>query len=58
MDPLVQMIVDILRRGKENDALGQGGPTVGQPGMMVQGIEPKHQNRTYDDIVATMETGR
>lgn len=29
MDPLVQMIVDILRRGKENTALNQGGPMAG-----------------------------
>ena len=36
MDPLVQMIVDILRRGKEEEALAQGGPTAGTQNAALQ----------------------
>ncbi len=59
MDSLTQMIVDLLRRGKENEALNQGGPTVGagRPGMMPRALEPKHEGRAYDEIVAKFEQG-
>ncbi len=59
MDPVVQMIVDILRRGKENEVLNQGGPTVGagKKPLLPRAVEPKHEGRTYDDIVARMEQG-
>ncbi len=59
MDPLVTMIVDILRRGKENQALGQGGPTLGTPGTpgLPRAVEPKHDGVAYEDIVARMERG-
>ncbi len=53
---LVTMIVDLLRRGKENEALGQGGPTVGTPQMpgLPRAIEPKHGGENYEDIIARM----
>ena len=57
MDPLVQMIVDILRKGKETEALNRGGPTVGASPMvpgMPRGIEPKHEGQDYDAIIANM----
>jgi hypothetical protein len=57
MDPLVQMIVDILRRGKETDAVNQGGsmnaPQASMPAMP-QGVQPKHGGQTYDNIIAGM----
>jgi len=60
MDPLVQMIVDFLRRGKENDALNQGGPTAGAGGvpgvtpLMPQAQQPKHGGRPINDIIEEM----
>lgn len=60
MDSLTTFIVDLLRRGKDNDALSKGGPTVGttQLPRVPRTIEPKHDGRAYDDIVTSMETGR
>jgi len=60
MDPITQMIVDILRRGKETEALNQGGAMAGAPTaqpMMPRAVEPKHAGRSYDDIVAQAELG-
>ena len=52
---LVQMIVDILRRGKENEAANQGGPTAGTPQLPVQqGTQPMHDGQSYEQIVANM----
>ncbi len=59
MDPIVQMIVDVLRRGKENRALNQGGPTAGAGArpMVPRAVEPKHEGVPYEEIVARMERG-
>ncbi len=59
MDPIVTMIVDILRRGKENEALNQGGTTVGasRAPLVPRAVEPKHEGIPYDEIVARMEQG-
>jgi hypothetical protein len=51
MDPIVQMIVDILRRGKEKEAMNQGGQDAAQ--MPVR-PEPKHAGRPYEEIIASM----
>ncbi len=51
------MIVDILRRGKENEALNQGGPTVGAGPVMPRAVEPKHAGAAYDDIITRAERG-
>jgi hypothetical protein len=59
MDSLVTMIVDILRRGKENRALNQGGQTAGtRTPVMPRPIEPRHDGVPYDEIVTQMERGR
>lgn len=60
---IVQMIVDILRRGKENQALNRGGPTNGAGGLpvppiMPQAREPRHDGLSYDDIVSRAQTGQ
>jgi hypothetical protein len=52
MDPIVQMIVDILRRGKEKEALSQGGQDGGE--MPLARPEPKHAGRGYEEIIASM----
>lgn len=70
MDSLTQMIVDLLRRGKENEALNQGGLTAGTPdaalmerssaaqmapaGMGVRGVAPKHGGEDINEIIARM----
>lgn len=67
MDRLTQMIVDILRRGKETEALNSGGVTAGTmppappprapmapAGAGPRGMAPKHDGKTYEQIVAEM----
>lgn len=53
---LVQMIVDILRRGKENEAANQGGPTSGTPQLpvMPQAAQPAHGGQPINDLIANM----
>ncbi len=60
MDPLVQMIVDILRKGKENRAANAGGPMVGagKTPMLPRPVDGRHDGVPYDEIVSRMETGR
>lgn len=53
---LITAIVDLLRRGKENQALNQGGPTVGTPQMpgMPVGVEPRHDGEDINETIARM----
>lgn len=51
VDPIVQMIVDILRRGKENEAMNNGGQSAAQ---LPPRTEPQHAGRPYEDIIAGM----
>ena len=61
MDPLITMIVDLLRSKKETELLNQGGTVVDPKKLratMPVGTEPKHRGaggmETYDDIVDRM----
>ncbi len=62
MSGLTEMIIDLLRRKKEEEALNQGGQVLPPQGpaqaamrpALPQGIEPKHGGKTYDDIVKQM----
>jgi hypothetical protein len=70
MDNITQMIVDILRRGKEEEALAQGGPVAGTQnaalqarssaaqmapaGMGPRGVSPKHNGEDINEIIARM----
>jgi hypothetical protein len=45
------MIVDILRRGKENEAMNNGGQSAAQ---LPPRAEPQHAGRPYEDIIAGM----
>ncbi len=71
MDPVVTMIVDLLRRKQENEALNRGGPTAGAmqapqaparpaapapsgQGLLPRAMEPKHDGRSYEEIIAEM----
>jgi hypothetical protein len=60
MDNITQMIVDILRRGKENEALNQGGPVVGagaRGAQLPRAVQPRHDGVPIDEIVAKFEQG-
>ena len=66
MDSLVTMIVDILRRKEETEALNRGGPLapsaqnaaappppqMAPAGAGPRGKEPLHGNKTIDQILA------
>ena len=55
MDPVTQMIVDLLRKKQETQALNQGGPMAGaQSPMITQGQQPLHDGKSYEDIIASM----
>ena len=53
---LATLIVDILRRGKENEAANKGGMTAGAQQLPVipQAVDPKHGGQSYDEIIASM----
>lgn len=53
MDGLVTMIVDILRRKKDEEALGPGVIKRSKPPILAlpRAEQPKHGGRTYDEIV-------
>jgi hypothetical protein len=67
---LITAIVDRLRRGKEEEALAQGGPTVGAQnaalqarsraaqmapaGMGLRGVAPKHNGEDINEIIDRM----
>lgn len=61
MDGVTQMIVDLLRRGKENAALRKGGPVAGMTEadalLRQRPRTPAHQGRSYDDVVTRAERG-
>ncbi len=64
MDGLVTMIVDILRKKKEEQALGpqvySGGVPKTPPGVLAlpRADAPKHAGKTYDSVVDQMVGGR
>lgn len=51
---LATLIVDILRRGKENEAANNGGPMAPQPQPMQRNAEPMHNGRSYEEIIDSM----
>ena len=65
---IATMIVDILRRKKEEAALNQGGLVAGTQaaqaqgpglgGMLPRGVEPKHGGKTYEELIDSYGAGR